>query len=103
MTRKEALEGWETKVGNSEVTHQAIWPIAKSLMKRDVPKAPTAIHGHLDLKYKPLDRTNTITDCSERMFTPRDLCHESHERRMETRVQAMLEAVDRTPPERVRP
>ncbi|PNF26775.1 hypothetical protein B7P43_G18023 [Cryptotermes secundus] len=35
MTRKKALERWETKIGNAEVTSQGIWPIAKSLLKRD--------------------------------------------------------------------
>jgi hypothetical protein len=30
MTRKKTLEWWETKIGNSEVTPQEIWPIAKS-------------------------------------------------------------------------
>jgi hypothetical protein len=40
MTRKKALERWETKKGNAEVTPQAIWPIAKSLLTRDGPRAP---------------------------------------------------------------
>jgi hypothetical protein len=39
MTRKKALERWETKVSNAEVKPQAIWPIAKSLLKRDGPRA----------------------------------------------------------------
>jgi hypothetical protein len=29
MTRREAFERWEAKVGNCEVTSQALWPIAK--------------------------------------------------------------------------
>jgi hypothetical protein len=45
MTRRNALERPETKVRNCEVTHQAPWPTTKSLMKRDGPKAPTAVHG----------------------------------------------------------
>jgi hypothetical protein len=45
MTRKKALERWETKISNTEATSQAIWPIAKSLLKSDGPRAPTAIHG----------------------------------------------------------
>jgi hypothetical protein len=45
MIRKKALETWETKTGNCEVTHRRIWPTAKSLLKRDGPRAPTAIHG----------------------------------------------------------
>jgi hypothetical protein len=38
MNRRKALEPWETKIENCEVTPQAIWLIAKSLMKRDRPK-----------------------------------------------------------------
>jgi hypothetical protein len=32
MTRRKILERWEAQVGNSEVTPQALWPIAKSLL-----------------------------------------------------------------------
>jgi hypothetical protein len=45
MTHRQALERWETKVKNFEVTPQALWPIAKSIMKRDEPMAPTAVYG----------------------------------------------------------
>jgi hypothetical protein len=38
MTRRRALERWETKIANADVTPQAIWPIQKSFMRRDVPK-----------------------------------------------------------------
>jgi hypothetical protein len=47
MTSRKALEQWETKAGNCEVTLQEIGPIAKSLMKKDGPRAPTAVHGPL--------------------------------------------------------
>jgi hypothetical protein len=50
MTQKKALEWWETKLANTELTPQAIWPNAKSLTNRDEPRAPTAIHGLLCLK-----------------------------------------------------
>jgi hypothetical protein len=43
MTRINALERWQTQIIKTEVTPQAIWPIAKSLLKRDGPRAPTAI------------------------------------------------------------
>jgi hypothetical protein len=44
LTRRKTLEWLEKKkIANTEVTPQAIWPIAKSLMERDGPKAPTAI------------------------------------------------------------
>jgi hypothetical protein len=32
MTRKKVLERWETMLANTEVTPQAIWPSAKSLL-----------------------------------------------------------------------
>jgi hypothetical protein len=54
---------WEKNVGNCEVTRQALWPIAKLRMKRDGPKAPTAVHGPLGITYHPNDRANAIEDC----------------------------------------
>jgi hypothetical protein len=45
MTSSKAFKWWETKIGNCEVTLQALWPITKSLMKRDAPKAPITVHG----------------------------------------------------------
>jgi hypothetical protein len=90
MTRIKALERWETKVHNAEVTPQSIWPIAKSLLKRDGPRAPTAIHGASNLKFLPSEKANAIADCLENQFTPHDLCEENHERRVEAKVQVLL-------------
>jgi hypothetical protein len=45
MTRKKALERWESKLANTKVTPQAIWFIAKSLANEDEPTTPTVIHG----------------------------------------------------------
>jgi hypothetical protein len=98
MTRRKALEWWERRVGNCEVTSQGIWPVAKSLMKRDGPNAPTAIHGLLGLKYHSLERANAIAGCLENQFTPHDLCDENHEQRVEASFQALLESVDNSPP-----
>jgi hypothetical protein len=92
----------ETNLANTELTPQAIWPIAKSLSNRDEPRAPTPIHGLLGLKYYPVDKANAIADCLENQFTPHVLCDENHERRVEARVQALFEAVDSNPPERIR-
>jgi hypothetical protein len=39
----------------------------------------------------------------ENLFTPHDLCDENHERRVEARVQALLEAEDNDPPQKIRP
>jgi hypothetical protein len=44
---KRALELWKKKIGNPEIAPQAIRPIAKSIIKRDRPKAQTVIHGCL--------------------------------------------------------
>jgi hypothetical protein len=66
----------------------------------DGQRAPTAIHGLLGLKYHPEDKANAIADCLENQFTHHDLCDENHERRVEARVQALLEAVDINPPPR---
>jgi hypothetical protein len=98
MIRKRALERWETKIGTAEVTPQAIWPIAKSLLKRNAPRAPTAIHGASGLKFHPSEKANKIADCLEIQFTPHDLCDENHERRVEAEVQALLETADKNPP-----
>jgi hypothetical protein len=103
MTRKKALERWETKIGNADVTPQAIWPIAKSLLTRDGPRAPTAIHGVSGLKFLPSEKANAIADCLDIQFTTHDLCDENHERRLETKVQALLETVDKNPPQKLRP
>jgi hypothetical protein len=56
MIRKNAFERGEAKLSSAEVTPQAIWPIAKSLLKRDGPSAPTAIHGASGLKIHPSDK-----------------------------------------------
>jgi hypothetical protein len=103
MIRKKTLEQWETKLANTELTPQAIWPIAKSFTNRDGPRAPTTIHDLSGLKYNPEDKANAITDCLENQFTPHDPCDENHERRVEARVQALLEAADSDPAVRIRP
>jgi hypothetical protein len=100
MTQKKALERWETKLENTGLTLQTIWPIVKFLRNRDGPRAPAAIHGLLGLKYNPADKANTIADCLENQFTPHDLSEENHEQRVEARIQALLEAADSDPPER---
>jgi hypothetical protein len=74
----------------------------KSLIKRNGPRAPTAIHGPLGFKYPALQKT-TIADCLENKFTPHDLWYENRNRRLEARVQAMLDAEQDTPLEIVRP
>jgi hypothetical protein len=79
MTRRKTLELWETKAGNFEVTPQALRPIAKSLMKRDGPKAATAVHGPLGITYQPNERPNATVDCLETQFKSHDPCDDNHE------------------------
>jgi hypothetical protein len=103
MSRRRALERWETKIANTNVTPQAIWPIAKSLMKRDGAKKLTANHGPFGLTFHPLEKANATADCLENQFTLHDLCDENHKRQVEARVQTLLEATDNNSPERIRP
>jgi hypothetical protein len=103
MTRKKALERWETKISSAEVTSQAIRPIVRFLLKRDGPRAPTAIHGASGLKFHPSGKANAIADCLVIQFMPRDLCYENHERLLDARFQALLETVDNKPPQRIKP
>jgi hypothetical protein len=72
-------------------------------MRRDRPKAPAAIHSPLALKFLPLEEPNVIADWLENHFSPHDLYEENHEQQTLARVQALSEAVDDNPPERVRP
>jgi hypothetical protein len=58
---------------NYEITPQAIWHNAKLLINRDGPRAPTSIHGPLGIKFHPVEKANTITDCLENQFTPQGL------------------------------
>jgi hypothetical protein len=78
MTHRKTLKRWETKVGNCEVTPQSLWSIAKSLMKRDGPKAPTTVHGHLGITYHLNEKANVIADSLENQFMSHDLCDENH-------------------------
>jgi hypothetical protein len=97
MTRKKALEWWEAKISNSEVTPQAIWPIAKSLLMRDGTRVPAAMHGASGLKFYLFEKASAIADCLEIQFTPHDLCDDNHEQRVEAGVQTLLETVDNSP------
>jgi hypothetical protein len=58
---------------NCEDTPQALWPIAKSLVRGDGPKTPTAVHGPLEIIYNPDEEANLIADYLENQFTPHDL------------------------------
>jgi hypothetical protein len=66
-------------------------------------QGPTAIHRASGHKFHPSEKANAIAGCLEIQFTPHDLCDDNHERRVEARVQAILETVDNNPPQRIRP
>jgi hypothetical protein len=103
MARRRALELWETKIANTDVTPQAIWPIAKSLKKRDGAKEPTAIHHPFSLIFHVLEEANATADCLENQFTLQDLCDENYKWQVVAKVQTLLKAVDNSSPERIRP
>jgi hypothetical protein len=56
-----------------------VWPVAKSPMKRDGPKASTTVHGALGTAYHMNKKANMIADCLESQFASHDLCDENHE------------------------
>jgi hypothetical protein len=87
------------EVGNSE----ALWPIAEPLIKRDEPKASTAIYGPSGFKFRPLEKTNVTADSLWSKLTPHDLRDENDKKLVEARVQAVFEAVGNDLPERTRP
>jgi hypothetical protein len=72
------------KVGNCEVAPRVLWPIVKSLMKRDGTKASSAVHAILRIIYNPKKKANLVADFSEIHFTSHDLCAENRERQVET-------------------
>jgi hypothetical protein len=71
----------------------SLWPVTKSLMKRDLPKAPTAIHCSLGYKFHPLEKCNMTVDCLENQFTPHYLYKENHELQVESRVETLLKYI----------
>jgi hypothetical protein len=81
------------KVKNCEVTPQAIWSTAKSLTKRDGPKAPSAIHGPLSPTFYSIDKANIIADCLENQLRAHDLYDCDHSRRVEAQVEALLATI----------
>jgi hypothetical protein len=72
----------------------------KSLLKRAAPRAPTAIHGSSGLSS---EKANATAHCLEIQFTRYHLRDENHERWVEARVQALLEDVDNSHPQRIIP
>jgi hypothetical protein len=102
LTRKRALERWKTRLESTEATPQAIWPIARSLLK-GMGQGHQLHSWYLGLKFHATGKTNPIADCLENQTTARDMYHENHERWVEARVQALLESANNEPPEKIRP
>jgi hypothetical protein len=72
-------------------------------MKRDGPKAPTAVLDPLEIIHHLNEKAIAVTNCLENQFTSHDLCEENQEGHVETRVQALLASVDDTPLGNIRP
>jgi hypothetical protein len=72
-------------------------------MKRDGPKAPTAIHDSLGITYHPNERANVNAKCLENQFTSHELCHGNNERKVKTTAQDLLASVDGTQLGKIRP
>jgi hypothetical protein len=60
-----------------------------------------SIHGSSGLKFHPSEKVNATAASLEIQFT-HHLCDENHERSVEARVQALLEDLDNSPPQRIR-
>jgi hypothetical protein len=101
--RRNAIEKWGKKLSNAEISPHAVWPLEKSLKRRDKPKAPSATQSPTGFKSFPFEKANMFVDCLESQFSPHDLCEGHHEQLVVTRIQALFEAEDNDLPERVRP
>jgi hypothetical protein len=102
MSRKKALEQWETQ----EVTlksHLRLYGPLRSPSLRGVDQGHPAVHVALDIKFHPSQKANAIADCLETQFIPHYLCDENHERRVEVEVQALLKTVEKSSPQKIRP
>jgi hypothetical protein len=89
------------KIGNSEVTPQALWPVVKSLWS-GMDQRHQALHEPWEIK-SPERESQHDAGYLENQFTSHDLCDENHEGQLETRVQVLLAFVDNTPLGKVRP
>jgi hypothetical protein len=102
MARKRALEWWETKIENCEITPHAIRPIAKSLTEWWT-KGTNCNSWFFRPAFYPSEKANVIANCLENLFTLHKLCDTDHERRVEARVQALLTSVEENPSVKFRP
>jgi hypothetical protein len=97
MVRRRAVERWETKLANCEVTPQAIWPIAKSSQK-GVDQSTICNSWSLRPIFYPIDKANIIADCLDDQFRAHDLHDCDNRRHVEADVEALLATVDEDTP-----
>jgi hypothetical protein len=60
-------------------------------------KGTNCINGPSDIEFHPTGKAKAIADCLGNQFIPHDSREENHEKRMEARLQALLEAVNNSP------
>jgi hypothetical protein len=82
------------QIANTDVTPQAIWPVAKSLTKRETNCNSWSFRPN----FSSLEKANAVADCLENQFTLHDLCDENHKRQVEASVQTLLEARENNSP-----
>jgi hypothetical protein len=83
---------------NTPVAPQAIWPIAKSLIKRNRPKAPSAIHSPSGPIFYPIDKAYITAVCLENQFTVQDFCDCDCRWHVEAKVEALLATINEDTP-----
>jgi hypothetical protein len=79
--------------GYMPVTPQAMWPIVKSLKKRDRPKATSAIHSPLGPIFYPNEKAYIIAMCLANQFRVYDLCDCDYSQHVEAKVEALLATI----------
>jgi hypothetical protein len=100
IAREGALELWETKIENCEVTPQAYCEIPH---KEKWSKGNNCNSWSLGPVSYANEKANVIANYFENLFTPHKVCDTDHERQVEARVQALLITVDENPPVKFRP
>jgi hypothetical protein len=93
-----------SKVGNCEVTSQAVLPIAKSFIKRDgwtkgTNRCPWTFRNTISPERKSQRDYGLLGN----QFTSHDLCDETHVRQVGSGVQDLLASIHGTPFGKVRP
>jgi hypothetical protein len=101
MTRKRALERWESKITNSSYTSGNL-AYCEVLNKQGWTKGTNCYSRSFWNKISSTRKANAIADCLEKRFTPHDLCEKHHKRQVEAKVKD-LEVVDINPLEKIKP